>query len=230
MRVLVACEESQVVATAFRKQGHEAYSCDIIPCSGGHPEWHIQGDIRWLLTRSPTAPIFLSNGKKITGEFKFDMMIAHPPCTYLCNSGVRWLYNSDKTINTERYAKMKEAARFFQHLWSCDIPRICIENPVMHGLGKYEAGVAQCYDLPEFKQIIHPWMFGHMEQKATCLWKKNLPDLIPTNNVKEAMMKLPNRERQRLHWLPPSKDRAKLRSKTYTGIGEAMAIQWGVLV
>lgn len=224
MRVLVACEESQVVTKAFRRRGHEAYSCDIIPCSGGHPEWHIQGDVKWLLTRSATAPIFLSNGKTIVGEFVFDLMIAHPPCTYLANSGVCHLYNKDGSKNLPRWLDMARGADFFKFLWNADIPRIAVENPIMH---KYAQRIIGIEGLK--KQIIHPWQFGHMEQKATCLWLKNLPELKPTNDVKEEMMKLPESKRQRLHWLPPTKDRAKLRSKTYFGIGEAMASQWGAL-
>lgn len=222
-RVLVACEESQRVTTAFRKRGIEAYSCDVIPCSGGHPEWHIQGDMRWLLTRNPATTINLSNGDKIEGEFKFDMMIAHPPYTYLANSGVCHLYNKDGTKNTARWLDMANGAAFFKFLWEADVPRIAIENPIMHSYAKKYIGIED-----EPKQIIHPWMFGHPEQKATCLWTKNLPRLHETNNVKEAMLKLSPAERQRMHWLPPSKDRAMLRSKTYEGIAEAIATQWSL--
>lgn len=211
LRVLVACEESQVVCKAFRALGHEAYSCDILPCSGGHPEWHIQDDVNNHL------------------EDGWDLAIFHPPCTYLANSGVSHLYNKDKTINTDRWQKMKEAARFFQHLWLCNIPRICVENPIMHKHGKYEAGIAQCYDTPEFKQVVQPWMFGHMEQKATCLWLRNLPKLKPTNNVREEMLKLPANKRQRLHYLPPSEDRQRIRSTTFSGLAQAMASQWSNL-
>lgn len=212
MKVLVACEESQVVCKAFRERGHEAYSCDIIPCSGSHPEWHIQDDVL----------NHLKDG--------WDLMIGHPPCTYLANSGVCHLYNKDGSRNEERWQKMKEAAQFFQKLWLCtDIPRICIENPVMHHHGKSEAGIRFCYDTDEFKQVVQPWMFGHPEQKATCLWRWNLPKLIPTNNVKSEMLKLPANQRQRIHYMGPSEDRQKNRSRTFKGLAAAMADQWGAL-
>ena len=216
MRVLVACEESQVVCSAFRAKGHEAYSCDIVPPRGAHPEWHIQRDVVGVLVRDSVQSVL--HGDRGSD---WDILIAHPPCTYLCNSGVRWLYNADKTINKDRYAKMKLAAQFFRHLWLCNIPRICIENPIMHGLGKYESGVAQCYDTPEFKQIIQPWMFGHGETKATCLWLQNLPKLIPTNIV--------DGREARVHRMAPSEHRARDRAVTYQGIAEAMASQWGDL-
>jgi hypothetical protein len=217
MKVLVACEESQVVCQAFRDKGHEAYSCDIKPTRGKHPEWHIQGDALSIITRDSVQNVLRENA----GGSDWDLLIAHPPCTYLCNSGVRWLYNKDGTINKERYSKMKDAAIFFRHLWLCNITRICIENPIMHGLGKYEAGVAQCYDTPEFKQIIQPWQYGHGETKATCLWLKNLPKLRPTNIV-------PGRE-PRVHHMSPGPNRSRDRAVTYTGIANAMADQWGCL-
>lgn len=190
MRVLVACEESQAVCKAFRAKGHEAYSCDILPCSGGHPEWHIQGD-----------------AVKILYGRQWDLVIAHPPCTYLCNSGVSWLYNKDGSHNIERQKLMIEASEFF-HQFLSYAGAICIENPIPHKYG----------GLPKYSQIIQPWQFGHGETKATCLWLKNLPLLQPTNIVEG--------RQQRLHRLPPSKDRAKLRSKTFPGIAEAMADQW----
>lgn len=191
MRVLVACEESQEVCKAFRAKGHEAYSCDILPCSGGHPEWHIEGD-----------------AVKVLYGQEWDLVIAHPPCTYLCNSGVCWLYNKDGSHNIDRQNKMIDASEFFHQFLSYG-GKICIENPIPH---KY-AG------LPKYSQIIQPWQFGHGETKATCLWLKGLPLLQPTNIVE-------GRE-QRLHRLPPSPDRAKLRSKTFPGIAAAMANQWG---
>lgn len=189
--MLVACEESQEVCKAFRELGHEAYSCDILPCSGGHPEWHIQDDVLK----------HLSDG--------WDLMIAHPPCTRLCNSGVMWL------VKRNLWNDMKEAAFFFRQLLDADIPLIAVENPIPH---KYAAEkIRRKYD-----QIVQPWMFGHGEQKATCFWLKGLPKLIPTNIVYGRV--------QRLHRLPPSKDRAKLRSKTYPGIARAMATQWSKVV
>lgn len=189
MKILIACEESQTVCKAFRKLGHEAYSCDILESSGGHPEWHIQGDVLEQLDKG------------------WDMMIAHPPCTFLCNSGVCWLHK-DK----DRWDNMKKGAEFFKKLLDCPIPLKCIENPIMHKYAVEIIGRRQ-------DQLIQPWQYGHGETKATCLWLVGLPKLIPTNIVE-------GRE-QRLHKLPPSKDRAMLRSKTFQGIADAMAEQWG---
>jgi hypothetical protein len=212
MKILIACEESQVVCKAFRAKGHEAYSCDIIDCSGGHPEWHIKGDVQEVL-----------DGDWVLNQ-PWDLIIAHPPCTYLCNSGVQhlWMKNAyGKTRRARlRWRKMESGARFFKALLDSDCDKIAVENPIPH---KYAVGIIGC----KYDQIIQPYMFGHMERKATCLWLKGLPHLAETNNVKEEMLKLPKREQQRLHYLPPSKDRAKLRSKTYQGIADAMADQWG---
>jgi hypothetical protein len=210
MKVLVACEESQVVCSAFRAKGHEAYSCDIVECSGGHPEWHIQDDVLNHLSDD------------------WDLMVGHPMCTYLANSGVCWLYNKDGTINKERWEKMELAAEFFLKLYNAPISKIALENPVMHKHAKKIIGIEQ-------SQTIQPWMFNHTEQKATCLWLKGLPKLYPSstslecqNNLTYAkMMKLPKRERERLHYLSPSPTRQKERSKTFSGIAAAMADQWG---
>jgi len=182
MKVLIACEESQEVCKAFRKLGHEAYSCDILECSGGHPEWHI----------NDTVLNVLNDG--------WDLMIAHPPCTHLAVSGARWF--KDKQL------EQKEALEFVRKLLEAPIKYIALENPI--------SIISTKIRKPE--QIIQPWMFGHGETKATCLWLKNLPKLKPTNIVE-------GRE-QRIHKLPPSKDRAKLRSKTFPGIAKAMAEQW----
>lgn len=191
MKVLVACEESQTVCKAFRNIGHEAYSCDLVDCSGGHPEWHIKGD---------------AIEQAYSGNY--DLMIAHPPCTRLCNSGVCWL---DKR---NLWDEMTQGALFFKKLMDAPIKHKAIENPIPH---KYALQIiGRKYD-----QIIQPWQFGHGETKATCLWLENLPLLASTNTVT-------GRE-QRLHKLPPSPDRAKLRSKTYEGIAKAMANQWGNL-
>ena len=193
MRVLVACEESQAVCKAFRKRGHEAYSCDLIPCSGGHPEWHIRVDALELL------------------KIRWDLIIAHPPCTDLAVSGARWF--SEKVLDGRQQASID----FFMAFVKAECPRIAIENPIGIMSTKYRK--------PD--QIIHPWQFGHPEEKSTCLWLKGLPNLIPTNDVNELMLKLPKKQRERLHYLPPSPDRAKIRSKTFPGIAEAMAEQWG---
>jgi hypothetical protein len=197
MRVLVACEYSGRVRDAFIAQGHDAMSCDLLPTDVAGP--HHQGDVFDLdLTQ-------------------FDLMVAHPPCTYLTNAGVTWLHR-----DPSRWAKLDEGAAFFKKLLEVPIPRICVENPIMHKYAKERiGGVKQT-------QVVQPWMFGHMEQKATCLWLKGLPPLTPTNNVKEAMMSLPDNQRQRLHYLPPGPDRWKLRSTTYQGVADAMAAQWSI--
>jgi len=193
-RILVACEYSGTVRDAFRRLGHDAISCDILPTDVEGP--HFQGDVREILNQG------------------WDLMIAHPPCTYLTNSGVRWLHTDES-----RWDKLKEGADFFKTLLNASIPRICIENPIMHKHAKELIG-------QDKTQIIQPWMFGHMEQKATCLWLKNLPPLKPTNDVKEQMKALSVKERNRIHYLPPSADRWKIRSTTFLGIADAMAQQW----
>ncbi len=196
MRVLVACEYSGTVRDAFSRWGHDAWSCDVLPTDV--PGKHYQGDVTDILNDG------------------WDLLIGHPPCTYMTNSGVAWLHR-DPT----RWAKLDAAAAFFLTLWNAPIPRIALENPVMHKYAKERiGGISQA-------QTVQPWMFGHPEQKATCLWLKNLPRLDETHNVKAEMMRLPVNERQRLHYLPPSPDRWKLRSKTYQGLADAMAHQWG---
>ena len=197
MKILVACEESQAVTKAFRANGHEAYSADIQDCSGGHPEWHIKGDVLKALNDG------------------WDLMIAHPPCTYLCNSGVSWLHKDEG-----RWARLDDGAAFFRALWEADIPRVAIENPIPHKYAVERIGA-------KYTQLIQPWMFGHKETKATCFWLRGLSALEPTTNLKEETMALPNKERQRLHWASPGPERAKLRSKTFPGIADAMAKQWG---
>jgi hypothetical protein len=147
---------------------------------------------------------------------EFDLMVAHPPCTYLSNSGVVHLHKDAK-----RWLDLFDGAEFFKKLMDLPIPKIAIENPIMHKYAKKLIG-----DVKQ-SQVVQPWMFGHMEQKATCLWLKGLPALTPTDNVKEPMLELPKNIRERLHYLPPSKDRWKLRSTTYQGIADAMAAQWG---
>jgi hypothetical protein len=191
MKILVACEFSGVVREAFRKRGHEAWSCDLLPTEISSP-YHIQDDVLK----------HLSDG--------WDMIVAHPPCTYLSNSGVRWLYNPDKTRNEERWENMRKGAEFFNILLNSDIPMIAVENPIQH---KYARELIRKPD-----QVIQPWQFGHGETKATCLWLKNLPKLTPTDIVE-------GRE-QRIWKMPPSLDRPKERSITCPGIASAMAKQW----
>jgi hypothetical protein len=192
MKILVACEESQAVTIELRRLGHEAYSCDIEPCSGGHPEWHLQQDVLPILRE------------------KWDMIIAFPPCTHLAASGAAWFEQKRKD------GRQKQAIDFFMQFANCVCEKVAIENPV--GI------ISSIWRKPD--QIIHPWMFGHLEQKTTCLWLKGLQPLAETNNVRKQMMELPRNERERLHYLPPSKDRAKQRSKTFPGIARAMAEQW----
>lgn len=192
MRVLVACEESQAVTKELRRLGHEAFSCDLEPCSGGHPEWHLQEDVTPLLKQ------------------RWDMIIAFPPCTHLAVSGAAWFEQKRKD------GRQQAAIDFFMLFVNAECERIAIENPV--GI------MSTIYKKPS--QIVQPYEYGHMEQKKTCLWLKGLPLLQPTNNVYAQMMELPKNKREKLHYLPPSPERAKLRSKTFPGIAKAMAEQW----
>lgn len=185
MRILVACEESQAVTVELRKQGHEAFSCDLLPCSGGHPEWHLQTDVLQLL------------------KMDWDMIIAFPPCTDLAVSGARWFEEK------KRNGSQQMSIGFFLQIANANCDRIAIENPI--GI------MSSQFRKPD--QIIQPWQFGHGETKATCLWLKGLPLLVPTDIVE-------GRD-QRIWKLPPSADRAKLRSKTFPGVAKAMAAQWG---
>jgi len=193
MKVLVACEESQTVCKAFREMGHEAYSCDIQESSGGHPEWHIQGD----------ALVEAYSGK-------YDMMIAHPPCTYLSVAGAGHLYPKS-VLNKERYQKGLEARDFFMKLLEAPIEKICVENPLHFKI----------FDLPPYTQIIHPYHFGEPFMKRTCLWLKGLPKLEHTNVVK-------GEPTSKARWYNEGgKARQKNRSKFWRGIANAMATQWG---
>ena len=211
MKILVGCEESQAVTKEFDKLGHDVRSCDLQPCSGGRPDLHIQGDIFHVL----------HSQKYIIG---LDLFIAHPYCTFSANSSNRWLISKTEKdgytwdgkigrfVNRERWEKMEEGAVFFRSLWNTNCERTCLENPVIHKYALRIIGVRPT-------QIIQPWQFGHGEIKTTCLWLKGLPKLQPTDIVE-------GRE-QKIWKMPPSADRAKLRSKTYPGIAKAMAVQWG---
>lgn len=192
MKVLVACEFSGVVREAFRKRGHDAWSCYLLPALD-ESEYHIQDDVLKVL------------------EQKWDLMIAHPPCTHLAVSGARWFKDKEK--------EQEEALDFVRKLLAAPVDKIALENPI--------SIISTKIRKPD--QIIQPWMFGHMETKATCLWLKNLPPLKETNNVYNEMMKLPKKERNKIHYMSPSKDRGHLRSITYQGIADAMAEQWGNL-
>ena len=208
MKVLIACEESQRVTIEMRKLGNECYSCDIEAPSGGHPEWHIQQDVIPLLNGNCTFNTM--DGVSHTIEGEWDLIVAHPPCTYLTVSGNRW-FNvekyGDKAI--ERMRLREEAYNFFMEFVNAKCEHIAIENPIGYMNSHYRK--------PD--QIIQPWQFGHGETKATCLWLKNLPKLVPTNVVE-------GRE-GRVWRMGPSADRAKERSKTYPGIAKAIAEQWG---
>lgn len=209
INILVACEESQRVCEAFRKLGGKAYSCDIIECSGGHPEWHIKQDVLPLLNGNCEFITMDGISHKIVG--KWDLIIAHPPCTYLSNAGARFLYPKG-VLNEERLAKGMIAKDFFMHFYNADCDRIVIENPIP----------SKVYGLPPYTQTIQPWMFGHPVQKKTCLWLNGLPELQPTNVVEERQStKIPG------NWFNSGgKERQKNRAKTFPGIAKAMAEQW----
>ena len=212
MKVLIACEESQEVCKAFRALGHEAYSCDIQEPSGGHPEWHIQGDALSLINGG--CEFTTSDGKRHSIAGKWDLLIAHPPCTYISNAGVRFLYpGGNGVLNEERLKKGIQATHFFLRFLYADCDKIVVENPIP----------STVYCLPKYTQIIQPWMFGHPVQKKTCLWLKNVDPLIPTNIVSE-------RESSKVagNWFNKGgKDRQKNRAKTFPGIAKAMAEQYG---
>lgn len=205
-KVLVACEESQEVCKAFRERGHEAYSCDIQPCSGGHPEWHLQVDALEML------------------KLRWDLIIAHPPCTYLANAGNKWFKPEYKERFPDRERQREDAVSFFMAFWDADCPRIAIENP--------QGIMSSRFRRPD--QYIEPYMFGDAEKKKTGLWLRGLPALTPTNVVEPIIIECASGAREpRWHMetmhLPP-KERSKIRSKTFPGIARAMADQWGCLI
>ena len=194
MKILIACEESQAVCKAFRAKGHEAYSCDILESSGGHPEWHIQGDVLAQLDKG------------------WDMMIAHPPCTYLSNAGARFLYPKG-VLNEDRLNQGLEAKDFFLALLNAPIEKIVVENPVQ----------STVFGIRKYDQAIEPYQFGHPFKKKTCLWLKNVPPLVPTN-----ILPRPESTKVAGNWFNTGgKERQKNRSKTFQGIADAMAVQWG---
>jgi hypothetical protein len=195
MKVLLACEESGIVTEEFRKLGNEAFSCDLYPTSGSHPEWHLQEDVIPLLQQD------------------WDLIIAFPPCTHLASSGAAWFEKKRAD------GRQQQGVDFFLEFTRAKSPKVAIENPV--GI------MSTQYRKPD--QIIQPYMFGDSFSKKTCLWLKGLPPLQPTSDLKAQTKALPDNQRQRLHYLPPSADRWKLRSTTYKGIAEAMANQWGGL-
>lgn len=200
MKVLVACEESQAVCIAFRARGHEAYSCDLQLCSGGHPEWHIQADALELL------------------KLRWDLIVAHPPCTYLSNVGANWLFNKDHSIkDPERENKGWKAKQFFMAFLEADCPRIAVENPVP----------SRYWRMPPYSQLIEPYMFGDPWRKRTCLWLRGLPLLMATDIVApEGLWTGSSSSRKTKYKLSGHRD-AKTRSKTFPGVARAMAEQWG---
>lgn len=194
MKVLCACEESQVVTMAFRELGHESYSCDLLSTSGPRPDLHFQCDVRELL------------------QEQWDMIIAFPPCTFLSNAGASHLYKGG-VLNHERYANGLEAKEFFMLFYDHPCPKIAIENPVP----------SKIYELPQHTQEIQPWQFGHPVKKKTRLWLKGLPPLVPTSIVQP----LCSCHEAGTWFMTGGKDRQRNRAKTFTGVGKAMAMQWG---
>jgi hypothetical protein len=223
MRVLVACEESQAVCKEFRRLGHEAYSCDIQTCSGGHPEWHIVADALSIVSKECNS--FITEDGCLHTHTHWDLLIAHPPCTYLSNAGAGRLY---KKIDGKSYCELDrlnkgfDAREFFMSFYNADIPKIAIENPIPSGV----------YRLPAYDQIIQPFEHGHPYSKKTCLWLKGLPKLKPTEMVTGEIISWVSGGSKDKHGNPRKNKGtvfrdSKTRSKTFPGIAKAMAEQWG---
>lgn len=236
INVLIACEESQTVCKAFRDLGINAYSCDLVPSSGGHPEWHFKQDVLEVINDKGGT---LETGEQVSlGQKNWDLMVAHPPCTYLSSSGARWFYHpEDKHLPTEqrrphpkfprRAQDREEAAEFFIKLAEANIEHIAVENPVGY--------MSTIYRKPE--QIVQPYQFGDSASKKTCLWLKNLPSLKPTNIVDKGEFityksgnKMPKWYADALTNSKNAEERRKIRSKTFDGIAKAMAEQWSKAV
>jgi hypothetical protein len=231
MRILVACEESQAITKELRKLGHDAFSCDLLPCSGGHPEWHFKEDVFKIIENHGGK---LQNGQKNISKKQWEMMIAHPPCTFLAVSGARWYYHpEDKDMPFKnrrphprfpnRAQDRDEALEFFIKLCEAPIEKIAVENPVGIVSSKYKKPT----------QTVHPWMFGDEASKATCLWLKNLPELQPTNIVGKGERVILSSGKSLPKWYSDALTKAKtpaerrtLRSKTFMGMARAMAEQW----
>lgn len=225
MNVLIACEESQEVCKAFRAKGHNAFSCDIQPCSGGHPEWHIRDDVLRIINGYEMGygcPFFVTDDQRAHDTpKKWDLIIAHPPCTDLAVSGARWFPEKQKDF------RQQKAVVFFLQMMLANCDKIAVENPI--GI------MSTIYRKPD--QIIQPFQFGHHVRKATCLWLKNLPPLVPTDVVDPgeldengftiggAMRWATDENGKTIAWNDPRT--AKIRSKTFPGIARAMAEQWG---
>lgn len=228
MKILVACEESQAVTIELRKLGHEAYSCDIEPCSGGHPEWHIQGDVLPLINgdgkplyekRAWMHSIFqTSDNAWHDTPIRWDMIIAFPPCTYLSNAGACRLYPHKGQLDEARYQKGLEGKAFFMEFYNADCPRIAIENPVS----------STVFQMPIHAQEIQPWQFGHPYTKKTRLWLKGLPPLKPTDIVEPISPYVPagtGRKDRAKYGAAKRGEDARNRAKTFPGIARAMAEQ-----
>lgn len=203
LRVLVACEESQAVTKEFRRLGHEAFSCDLLPCSGGHPEWHLQQDVTELLKQN------------------WDLVIAFPPCTFISNAGACRLYPTKGVINQERYKKGLEAKKFFMQFYDSNCNHVAIENPIPSSV----------YELPKKTQFIQPYQFGHPYSKKTYLWLKNLPLLIATEVINDDIISWVSGGSKDGKGNPRKNKGTNLRSsversKTFPGIAKAMAEQW----
>ena len=220
IKVLIACEESQRVCIAFRNKGHEAYSCDVIECSGGHPEWHIQQDVIPLLDGNCTFKT--CDGLEHTINSFWDLIIAHPPCTYLSVAGAARLYPKKGQIDEERYKKGLEAKEFFMSIYNANCEKIAIENPVS----------LKVFNMPEHTQQIQPYEYGHPYSKKTRLWLKGLNPLKPTNVITEGIVSWvsggskDNNGNTRKNCGMKFRD-SKTKSKTFQGIADAMANQWG---
>lgn len=218
MKILIACEESQAVCIAFRKKGHLAFSCDIQECSGGHPEWHIKGDA--LAVIDGNCDFYTQDGAKHTIYGKWDLLIAHPPCTYMSKAGARFMYLTAGNVNQDRLEKALEAKDFFLRFLNANCDRICVENPTP----------LKIVCLPKESQIIHPFQFGHPFSKRTLLWLKGLPKLKPTNVLSQYTPYLPSNTGGFARGKGGSRGFAhdsKTASKTFSGVAEAMAEQWG---
>lgn len=220
MNVLIACEESQTVCKAFRERGHRAFSCDLQECSGGHPEWHIKGDA--LKVINGRCEFQTADGETHRIDGRWDLIIAHPPCTYLSNAGACRLYPHKGQMDMERYEKGLKGKEFFMKCLNADCEKICVENPVP----------SRVYELPRQSQVIQPYEYGHPYTKKTYLWLKGLTILTPTNIVEpKGGWVCGNSEiwkRQAANGVVYGKEKsAKHRSKTFPGIAKAMAEQWG---
>lgn len=228
MKILVACEESQTVTKELRKLGHEAYSCDILPCSGGHNEWHIQNDVLPLLNGNCSFKTVDNVLHNIIG--KWDMILAFPPCTHIAVSGAAWFERKRAD------GRQREGIEFFCKFLEIDCPKVVIENPagIISGdyVKKWFPDIAERYSLPKpYTQTINPYEYGDPYEKRTCLWIKGLPNLLPTNIVEPEPRLVHKSGKSKPRWyaeafkLPPE-ERARVRSKTFPGIAKAMAEQW----